>query len=45
MNHLNSGKSKVWCLYPNKNAVPKSVQDAFGQGSSKKLEQTETMVD
>ncbi|XP_048328712.1 uncharacterized protein LOC107417325 isoform X2 [Ziziphus jujuba] len=39
-----AGKSKVWCLYPNKNAVPKSVQDAFGQGSSKKLEQTETMT-
>ncbi|XP_061357665.1 uncharacterized protein LOC133301969 isoform X2 [Gastrolobium bilobum] len=26
-----AGKSKVWCLYPNKGAVLKSVQDAFGQ--------------
>ncbi|KAI9108803.1 hypothetical protein K1719_020108 [Acacia pycnantha] len=25
------GKGNVWCLYPNKNAVVKSVQDAFGQ--------------
>ncbi|WCJ30740.1 DTW domain-containing protein [Euphorbia peplus] len=29
-----SGKDKVWCLYPNKNAVTKSVHDAFGQGFS-----------
>lgn len=28
---MNSGKSNVWCLYPNKNAVVKSVQEAFGQ--------------
>jgi len=26
-----SGKSKVCCLYPNKNAVPKSVKDLFDQ--------------
>ncbi|KAI9117792.1 hypothetical protein K1719_011207 [Acacia pycnantha] len=25
------GKGNVWCLYPNKNAAVKSVQDAFGQ--------------
>ncbi|CAM8958849.1 unnamed protein product [Rhodiola kirilowii] len=24
-----SGKNKVWCLYPNKNAPVKSVQDSF----------------
>lgn len=28
---INSGKGNVWCLYPNKNAAVKSVQDAFGQ--------------
>ncbi|XP_057731471.1 uncharacterized protein LOC130946660 [Arachis stenosperma] len=26
-----AGKSKVWCLYPNKSSVLKSVQDAFGE--------------
>ncbi|XP_014491704.2 uncharacterized protein LOC106754217 isoform X1 [Vigna radiata var. radiata] len=26
-----AGKSKVWCLYPNKSAVLKSVQNAFDQ--------------
>ncbi|EEF44441.1 conserved hypothetical protein [Ricinus communis] len=26
-----AGKDKVWCLYPNKNAITKSVQDAFVQ--------------
>ncbi|KAJ7981462.1 DTW domain-containing protein [Quillaja saponaria] len=26
-----AGKGKVWCLYPNKGAVLKSVQDAFDQ--------------
>ncbi|KAI4333970.1 hypothetical protein L6164_018715 [Bauhinia variegata] len=25
-----AGKGKVWCLYPNKSAVLKSVKDAFG---------------
>lgn len=29
--YLNSGKSKVWSLYPNKSAILKSVQDAFAQ--------------
>uniref|UniRef100_A0A2N9F434 tRNA-uridine aminocarboxypropyltransferase n=1 Tax=Fagus sylvatica TaxID=28930 RepID=A0A2N9F434_FAGSY len=29
-----AGKNNVWCLYPNKNATSKSVQDAFGQESS-----------
>lgn len=24
------GKSKVWCLYPSKNAIQMSVQDAMG---------------
>lgn len=28
---LNSGKSNVWCLYPNKSAALKSVENAFGQ--------------
>ncbi|RDX68088.1 hypothetical protein CR513_52959, partial [Mucuna pruriens] len=26
-----AGKDRVWCLYPNKNAPLKSVQNAFGQ--------------
>ncbi|KAJ1434553.1 hypothetical protein SESBI_05421 [Sesbania bispinosa] len=26
-----AGKGNVWCLYPNKSAVLKSVEDAFGQ--------------
>lgn len=26
-----AGKSNVWCLYPNKNAVLKSVQNVFGE--------------
>ncbi|KAI9081571.1 hypothetical protein K1719_036457 [Acacia pycnantha] len=29
--HLDTRKGNVWCLYPNKNAAVKSVQDAFGQ--------------
>ncbi|XP_024030425.1 uncharacterized protein LOC21393132 isoform X2 [Morus notabilis] len=37
-----AGKHKVWCLYPNKNAVVKSVQEAFSQLSSVNLESTET---
>ncbi|XP_044466466.1 uncharacterized protein LOC123196479 [Mangifera indica] len=28
-----AGKDKVWCLYPNKNAVTESVQEAFGHRS------------
>ncbi|KAL2589903.1 hypothetical protein AAZV13_13G259500 [Glycine max] len=28
-----AGKSNVWCLYPNKNAVLKSVQNVFGEES------------
>ncbi|PON39277.1 DTW [Parasponia andersonii] len=38
-----AGKDKVWCLYPNKNAVVESVQEAFDQGSSADLESTEAM--
>ncbi|GAB4824946.1 hypothetical protein Ancab_007818 [Ancistrocladus abbreviatus] len=30
-----AGKSKVWCLYPNKSTVPKSVQDCFVLDSSR----------
>lgn len=29
--YLNAGRSNVWCLYPNKNAVLESVENAFGQ--------------
>ncbi|KAE8686507.1 DNA-directed RNA polymerase II subunit RPB2 [Hibiscus syriacus] len=29
-----AGKDKVWCLYPNQNTVPKTVQDAFSCQSS-----------
>jgi hypothetical protein len=29
--YLDSGRSNVWCLYPNKNAVLESVENAFGQ--------------
>ncbi|CAK7324013.1 unnamed protein product [Dovyalis caffra] len=29
-----AGKDKVWCLYPNKNAATKTVQDAFCQETS-----------
>uniref|UniRef100_A0A2P2KMY0 tRNA-uridine aminocarboxypropyltransferase n=1 Tax=Rhizophora mucronata TaxID=61149 RepID=A0A2P2KMY0_RHIMU len=39
-----SGKDKVWCLYPNKNAVTMSVQDAFGKEFSSDLECDATMV-
>ncbi|OMO59786.1 hypothetical protein CCACVL1_24608 [Corchorus capsularis] len=35
-----AGKSKVWCLYPNQNIVPKTVQDAFNCQSSANLECT-----
>ncbi|KAL5581787.1 hypothetical protein UlMin_014229 [Ulmus minor] len=37
-----AGKGKVWCLYPNKNAVVKSVQDALGQEFSENLEHSGT---
>ncbi|XP_062107332.1 uncharacterized protein LOC133818464 isoform X1 [Humulus lupulus] len=37
-----AGKDKVWCLYPNKNAVVKSVQEAFDQGLTTDLGFTET---
>ncbi|KAL5864888.1 hypothetical protein ACOSQ3_002402 [Xanthoceras sorbifolium] len=40
-----AGKSKVWCLYPNKNAVTMSVQDTFSPGSSANLEDTPVMTD
>ncbi|GMN27979.1 hypothetical protein TIFTF001_001888 [Ficus carica] len=39
-----AGKDKVWCLYPNKNAVVKSVQEAFSEGYSVNLESTETTL-
>lgn len=41
---LNTGKNNVWCLYPNKNAVLKSVEDVFGQEPSPYLECTDTKV-
>ncbi|KAH9792693.1 tRNA-uridine aminocarboxypropyltransferase [Citrus sinensis] len=40
-----AGKSKVWCLYPNKNAIKMSVQDTLGYGSSEDLEYTPMMTD
>ncbi|RWR89581.1 DTW domain-containing protein YfiP [Cinnamomum micranthum f. kanehirae] len=33
-----AGKDMVWCLYPNKNASPKSVQDIFSTGLSTNVE-------
>ncbi|KAF7805929.1 DTW domain-containing protein [Senna tora] len=36
-----AGKGKVWCLYPNKSAVLKSVQNAFGQEPIAKYEITQ----
>ncbi|KAB1209990.1 hypothetical protein CJ030_MR6G023539 [Morella rubra] len=39
-----AGKSNVWCLYPNKNALSKSIQDAFGQESSADQTCTEMMT-
>ncbi|KDO51854.1 hypothetical protein CISIN_1g016430mg [Citrus sinensis] len=39
-----AGKSKVWCLYPNKNAIKMSVQDTLGYGSSEDLEYTPMMA-
>ncbi|XP_022727236.1 uncharacterized protein LOC111283097 isoform X1 [Durio zibethinus] len=35
-----AGKAKVWCLYPNQNIVPRTVQDAFSCQSSADLECT-----
>ncbi|KAJ4713746.1 DTW domain-containing protein [Melia azedarach] len=40
-----AGKSRVWCLYPNKNAVTMSVQDTLGHGSSEELECMPMMTD
>ncbi|XP_038901524.1 uncharacterized protein LOC120088365 [Benincasa hispida] len=40
-----AGKSKVCCLYPNKNATSKGVQEAFSSELSTKLEDTEQMTD
>ncbi|KAK7846749.1 uncharacterized protein LOC112023984 [Quercus suber] len=39
-----AGKNNVWCLYPNKNATSKSVQDAFGQESSADQKCTQLMT-
>ncbi|KAB2042328.1 hypothetical protein ES319_D02G207600v1 [Gossypium barbadense] len=33
-----AGKAKVWCLYPNHNNAPKTVQDAFSHQSSADME-------
>ncbi|KAI9177871.1 hypothetical protein LWI28_020132 [Acer negundo] len=40
-----AGKSKVWCLYPNKNAVTVSVPDTFSPESSANLEYTPVTTD
>ncbi|KAI3921299.1 hypothetical protein MKW92_036675 [Papaver armeniacum] len=40
-----AGKSRVWCLYPDKNASTKSVQDALFSNASKSLEEQKTDVD
>ncbi|OVA00594.1 DTW [Macleaya cordata] len=37
-----AGKSRVWCLYPDKSASAKSVQDAMFNGSSTSLEVAQT---
>ncbi|XP_050248279.1 uncharacterized protein LOC126695530 [Quercus robur] len=39
-----AGKNNVWCLYPNKNATSKSVQEAFGQESSADQKCTQLMT-
>ncbi|CAI9089409.1 OLC1v1023978C2 [Oldenlandia corymbosa var. corymbosa] len=39
-----AGRRNVWCLYPNKNAVPMSVQDAFVQDSSRCPESENNLV-
>ncbi|KAK3006003.1 hypothetical protein RJ639_016018 [Escallonia herrerae] len=31
---MRAGKRNVWCLYPNKNALTKTIQDIFAQDSS-----------
>ncbi|XP_044503993.1 uncharacterized protein LOC123224403 isoform X2 [Mangifera indica] len=40
-----AGKNKVWCLYPNKNAVTESVREAFGHGCPVDLDCTPTDED
>lgn len=40
-----AGKSRVWCLYPDKNASTKSVQDALFSNASKSLEEQKIDVD
>ncbi|KAI3854257.1 hypothetical protein MKW98_024680 [Papaver atlanticum] len=40
-----AGKSRVWCLYPDKNASTKSVQDALFSSASESLEKQKTDVD
>ncbi|XP_023532105.1 uncharacterized protein LOC111794368 [Cucurbita pepo subsp. pepo] len=40
-----AGKSKVCCLYPNKNATSKSVQEAFSSELSTKQERTQQTTD
>ncbi|KAL0537138.1 hypothetical protein IC582_026108 [Cucumis melo] len=39
-----AGKSKVCCLYPNKNATSKGIQEAFGSELSTKQENTQQLV-
>ena len=39
-----SGKDKVWCLYPNQNSVPKTVEDAINCQSSADMESTHSLV-
>ncbi|KAM7495117.1 hypothetical protein LguiB_029726 [Lonicera macranthoides] len=41
---MSSGKNKVWCLYPNKNAPIMSIQDCFTSDSSTGLECTSNMT-
>ncbi|XP_026392313.1 uncharacterized protein LOC113287707 isoform X3 [Papaver somniferum] len=40
-----AGKSRVWCLYPDKNASTKSVQDGLFSNASKSLEAQKMDVD
>ncbi|XP_050947490.1 uncharacterized protein LOC103490622 [Cucumis melo] len=40
-----AGKSKVCCLYPNKNATSKGIQEAFGSELSTKQENTQQLTD
>nr|KJB31700.1 hypothetical protein B456_005G201900 [Gossypium raimondii] len=39
-----AGKAKVWCLYPNHNNAPKTVQDAFSHQSSADMECAYSLV-